>query len=121
FALQRPWIPTRLAAINLVVDAIVSIALYKPLGIAGLVVGTAVANIVMTGLQLHRLRVGFNGRLEGAQTLMITFRITVATIIMSALARGVWVLLNGLLGRSLIAQIFSVGLAASVAIVFYAK
>ena len=40
FAVQRPWIPTRLAAINIVVDIIVSLALYKPLGIAGLVIGT---------------------------------------------------------------------------------
>ena len=38
--------PTKLAALNMVVDAIVSIALYKPLGIAGLVIGTAVANVV---------------------------------------------------------------------------
>jgi len=58
FAVQRPWIPTKLAAMNMVVDAIVSIALYKPLGIAGLVIGTASANLVMTVLQLHRLRVG---------------------------------------------------------------
>ena len=65
FALQRPWIPTRLAAMNIVVDIIVSVALYKPLGIAGLVIGTVVANAVMTALQLHRLRIGFNGRLEG--------------------------------------------------------
>src|SRR5207248_8314340 len=69
FALQRPWIPTTLAAINLVVDVIVSVALYKPLGIAGLVIGTVAANIVMTALQLHRLRIGFNGRREGGQTL----------------------------------------------------
>ncbi len=72
FALQRPWIPTKLAAINVVVDIIVSVALYKPLGIAGPVIGTVVANVVMTGLQLRRLRIGFNGRLEGAQTTMIT-------------------------------------------------
>ena len=52
FAVQRPWIPTRLAAMNIVVDAIVSVGLYKPLGIAGLVIGTAVANALMTALQL---------------------------------------------------------------------
>ncbi len=75
FALQRPWIPTRLAAINIVVDIVVSLGLYKPLGIAGLVIGTVAANVVMTALQLHRLRVGFNGRLEGRQTTMITARI----------------------------------------------
>src|SRR6202035_6178432 len=67
FALQRPWIPTKLAAMNMVVDVIVSVALYKPLGIQGLVIGTVSANLVMTWLQLRRLRTGFNGRLEGAQ------------------------------------------------------
>ena len=35
FALKRPWIPTKLAAMNMVVDVIVSIALYKPLGHRG--------------------------------------------------------------------------------------
>ena len=86
FALQRPWIPTKLAAINLVVDVIVSVALYKPLGIAGLVIGTAAANVVMTWLQLRRLRTGFNGHLELQQTLMITVRILVASALMAALA-----------------------------------
>jgi putative peptidoglycan lipid II flippase len=121
FALQRPWIPTRLAAMNMVVDLIVSFALYKPLGIAGLVIGTASANAVMTGLQLHRLRVGFNGRLEGAQTLMITIRIVVASVIMAAVALGVWKLLEGLLGRSLAAQLVAVGGAFVVACAIYAK
>ena len=96
FAVQRPWIPTSLAGLNMIVDIIVSLALYKPLGIAGLVIGTAAANAVMTGLQLYRLRIGFNGRLEGAQTLMITIRILAATVIMAALARGIWALLDSL-------------------------
>src|SRR6202035_3480055 len=39
FAVQRPWIPTRLAALNIIVDIVVSIALYKPFGIAGLIIG----------------------------------------------------------------------------------
>jgi putative peptidoglycan lipid II flippase len=121
FALQRPWIPTRLAAMNIVVDVIVSIALYKPLGIAGLVIGTAAANAAMTGLQLHRLRVGFNGRLEGGQTLMVTARIAVAAVLMAALARGVWVVLNSLLGQSLVAELVAVGFAVAVACVFYGK
>jgi putative peptidoglycan lipid II flippase len=121
FAVQKPWIPTKLAAMNMVVDAVVSIALYKPLGIAGLVIGTASANLVMTALQLHRLRVGLNGRLEGGQTLMITVRITIATVLMAAVARGVWVGLDDVLGHSLVAQIFSVGLATSAALLVYAR
>jgi putative peptidoglycan lipid II flippase len=121
FALKRPWIPTKLAALNMLVDIVVSIALYKPLGIAGLVIGTAAANAVMTWLQLHRLRTGFNGRLEGAQTLMITVRILVATVIMAAVARGIWVLLDHLFGTSLVAQLFSVGIAITAALALYAK
>src|SRR6185437_1937386 len=116
FAVQRPWIPTKLAAMNMVVDAIVSIALYKPLGIAGLVIGTASANVVMTVLQLHRLRIGLNGYLEGGQTLMITARIVVATVIIAAVARGLWYLLDTGLGHtSLPAQIAAVGVACAVA------
>ncbi len=98
FALQRPWIPTRLAAMNIVVDIIVSVGLYKPLGIAGLVIGTVVANAVMTALQLHRLRIGFNGRLEGAQTMMITARIALASALMGGVSWAVWYGLNAALG-----------------------
>jgi putative peptidoglycan lipid II flippase len=121
FAVQRPWIPTRLAAMNMVVDIIVSLALYKPFGIAGLVIGTAVANIVMTALQYHRLRIGFNGRLEGAQTVMITVRIVAASVLTAALARGLWALLDGLLGRSLPAQVVAVGVALTAALALYGK
>jgi putative peptidoglycan lipid II flippase len=97
------------------------VALYKPLGIAGLVIGTAAANAVMTVLQIYRLRVGFNGRLEGAQTVMITARILVATAIMAAVAWAVWAGIDRVLGRSLPAQIVSVGIAILVACVLYGK
>jgi putative peptidoglycan lipid II flippase len=121
FAVQRPWIPTRLAAMNIVVDIIVSIALYKPLGIAGLIIGTVVANAVMTALQLHRLRIGFNGHLEGAQTTMITARIAVASALLAGVSWGVWRILEGLLGTSLVAQIVSVGGAAAAGLYVYAR
>jgi putative peptidoglycan lipid II flippase len=121
FALQRPWIPTRLAAINMVVDIIVSIALYKPLGIAGLVIGTVAANAVMAFLQLQRLRIGFNGRLEGAQTTMITARILVAAALLAGVSWAVWYLLDRLFGRSLPAQIVSVGAASAAGIWLYAR
>ncbi len=121
FALQKPWIPTRLAAMNMVVDIIVSVALYKPLGIQGLVIGTVSANLVMTILQLYRLRTGFNGRLEGGQTLMITARIAVATVIMAAVAWGLFKGFDSLLGTSFVGQIVSLGIAGAVACVLYAK
>jgi putative peptidoglycan lipid II flippase len=109
FAVQRPWIPTGLAALNMIVDIIVSLSLYKPLGIAGLIIGTVSANVVMTALQVRRLRIGFNGRLEGAQTTMITARILVASVLLAGVAWVVWYALDSLLGGSLPAQIVSVG------------
>jgi putative peptidoglycan lipid II flippase len=113
FALKRPWIPTGLAAMNIAVDIVVSIGLYKPLGIAGLVIGTFVANALMTALQLRRLRTGFNNRLEGRQTMMITARIAAASVVLAAVSWIVWYLLDRLLGRTLPAQLVSVGAAAA--------
>ncbi len=117
FAVQRPWIPTRLAGLNIIVDIIVSVGLYKPLGIAGLIIGTVAANAVMTALQLHRLRIGFNGRIEGRQTTMITARITVAAALLAGVSWVVWYPLHKLLGDSFAAQVVSLG-AAGVAGVF---
>jgi putative peptidoglycan lipid II flippase len=121
FAVQRPWIPTRLAAMNIVVDIVVSIALYRPFGIAGLIIGTVLANAVMTALQLHRLRIGFNGRLEGAQTTMITARIAVASLLLAGVSWLVWRLFEGVLGVSPGAQIASVGAAAAVGLFVYVR
>ncbi len=121
FAVQRPWIPTRLAALNIIVDVIVSVGLYKPLGIAGLIIGTVAANLVMAALQFHRLRIGFNGRLEGAQTTMITARILLASALLAAVSWVVWWALHALLGTSLAAQIVSVGGAGLAGVLVYMR
>ncbi len=121
FSVQRPWIPTKLAAMNIVVDIVVSVGLYKPLGIAGLIIGTVAANAVMTALQYHRLRIGFNGTLEGAQTAMITARILLASALLGGVSWAVWSILDHLLGGSLPAQIVSVGGAAVAGTVVYAR
>ena len=121
FAVRRPWIPTRLAALNIVVDVIVSIGLYQPFGISGLIIGTVAANALMTALQLHRLRIGFNGRLEGSQTTMITARIALASVLLGGVSWAVWYLLDHLLGRSLGAQIASVAGAALAGVWLYSR
>jgi hypothetical protein len=75
------------------------------------VIGTVVANIVMTWLQLRRLRIGFNGRLELGQTTMVTARIIIATALMTVVGWLVWKGLDSVLGRSLIAEIVELGVA----------
>jgi peptidoglycan biosynthesis protein MviN/MurJ (putative lipid II flippase) len=106
---------------NIVVDIIVSVGLYKPLGIAGLVIGTVVANAVMAVLQLHRLRIGFNGRLEGGQTTMITARIAIASALLAGVAWVVWYALHAVLGQSLLAQIVSMGAAGGAGVWIYTR
>ncbi len=100
---------------------IVSLSLYKPLGIAGLVIGTVAANAVMTVLQLHRLRIGLNGRLDLGQTVMITVRILVASALLAGVSWGVWKLLESVLGTSLVAQIVSVGAAGVAGVAVYIR
>ncbi|MGH2858412.1 MAG: hypothetical protein ACRDMJ_13135, partial [Solirubrobacteraceae bacterium] len=70
---------------------------------------------------LYRLRVGFNGRLEGGQTTMITARIVAATAITTAVGYLIWKGVDTVLGASLVAQIVSVGIALAVAGALYAK
>jgi putative peptidoglycan lipid II flippase len=121
FALQRPWIPTKLAGINVVVDLIVSIALYKPLGITGLVLGTVAANVTMTWLQMARLRRGFNGHLEMGQTKMITSRILLATGLVTLLAWLLWKGLDAVLGGSFIAGVAELLIAGGLPTLLYAR
>jgi putative peptidoglycan lipid II flippase len=76
---------------------------------------------VMTGLQLHRLRSGFNGRLEGAQTTMITARILVASALLGGVSWLIWRLLDDLLGTSLPGQLLSVGIAGLIGLYVYVR
>ncbi len=90
FSLQRPWIPTALAAANLVVNLILSLLLYKPFGIAGPVIGTAVASAGMTFAQGWYLRQELDGSFEGRATLLATTKILIASALLAAVIYGVW-------------------------------
>jgi putative peptidoglycan lipid II flippase len=120
FSLQHPWIPTRLAFYNVIVDTILSLLLYKPFGIAGLVIGTAIANAGMTLGQAWQLR-RLLGGLEGHQTTMITARIAVASVLLAASSWVVWAVLDAALGRSLIAEIVTMLAAAGVGFWIYTR
>jgi putative peptidoglycan lipid II flippase len=120
FSLQRPWIPTALATGNLVVNALISLALYKPFGIAGLVIGTAVASAGMTASQAYYLRRELHGRLEGGRTVMAVGQMTIAAAALGGASYLVWWALDSALGRSIPAQIASVAVAALAGFAVYA-
>jgi hypothetical protein len=75
----------------------------------------------MTALQIQYLAIGFNGRLEGAHTLMITARIVAASVSMAAVAWIVWKVASAVAGASLIGQLVSVGLAVGLALYVYTR
>lgn len=119
FSLQQPWIPTKQSVINLAVNAVVAAALYKPLGIFGVVLGTVLASVAMTiGLTL-RLRPLLGGGLEGRRNLDAGWRILLASGVMAEAAFLVHHALDALLGRGLLAQVIAVGAAMVVAIAAY--
>jgi putative peptidoglycan lipid II flippase len=109
FSLQRPWLPTLLGAATLVVNIVVALALYRPYGVAGIVIGTAAASAAMTAGQALYLRRELGGRLEAGATVAAVARMLVAAVALAAVAYAVWRGLDEALGRSLPAQIVSVG------------
>lgn len=121
FSLQKPWMPTKLAAANMAIDVFVSLVLYKPFGIAGLVIGTAAASGYMTLVQALYLRRELGGRLDGARTTMITARIALASIALAVVSWLAWYLLDALLGRSVPAQIIAMAGAAGAGLWIYVR
>jgi putative peptidoglycan lipid II flippase len=109
FSIQRPWITTRIAALNLTVNVAVSVALYKPFGVAGIVIGTGVSSAVMTAAQMYALRRELHGRLEARRTAIVTAQITFAAALLAIVSYAVWDVLDRALGRDIAAQIISVG------------
>jgi putative peptidoglycan lipid II flippase len=119
FSLQRPWLVTKLSGVVLVLNVAVSIALAGPLGIAGIVIGTVVSTFTMTLLQARLLRIELHGRLEAGRTLRAIGRMLVAALALGAVSYGVWWTLDDILGRSLPAQICSVGLGLAAGVAVY--
>jgi putative peptidoglycan lipid II flippase len=117
FSLQRPWIPTWIAAGNLVLTAGVALALYHE-GVGGIVASTAIAtaaSVVAQGVVLRRLLHG----LEMGRFISAAIRITIAAAALAAVSWMVWDVLDELLGRDLIGQIASLGLALGAGGVVY--
>jgi putative peptidoglycan lipid II flippase len=120
FSLQRPWITTWIAALNLTVNVVVSVALYKPFGIPGIVVGTAASSAAMTFAQVHFLRRELHGRLESKRTAIVVAQMLAASALLAGVAYGTWHVLDGVLGRGIAGQVVSVGVGLTLGAIAYA-
>jgi putative peptidoglycan lipid II flippase len=113
FSLQKTWLPTVVSVGGLIVNLGVSLALYKPYGIPGLVIGTAASNAATTILLLYLLRPLLNGRIDGRESLLHFIAMSIASALLALVSYIVWAVVDDVLGHSVIGQILSVGLAAT--------
>jgi putative peptidoglycan lipid II flippase len=109
FSLQRPWIPTSIAAGNLIITALGALALYHS-GVGGIVASTAIATTVTVIAQAVILRQMLGG-LELGRLLDTGLRISLAAAALAAVSFGIWDVLDNALGRGLLGQIVSLGTA----------
>jgi len=119
FSLQRPWFPTSLAGMSLIVNTGVSLALYEPLGIAGIVIGTAVGSAAMTLAQAVFVRRELGG-FEIGRTLKSVAGMLAAGALLGLVAYYAWDLLDEALGRGLAAQFAAVTVALALGSAAYA-
>jgi putative peptidoglycan lipid II flippase len=119
FSLQRPWLNTAIAVGNLVVNAGISAALYAPLGVKGVVLGSVAGTLIQVILQAFFLRRELDG-IEGGRMLSATLRILTSAAALAAVSYGVWMGLDDALGRSLAGQVLSLGLGIAAGIFVYA-
>src|SRR2546423_63369 len=119
FSLQRPWITTALAVANMTVNGLISLALYQPLGVKGVVLGSVAGTLVMASSQAWLLRGELRG-IEGMKTLSAGLRMLLGTAPLAGVSYLVWFGLDKALGRSLAAQIVSLGTGILAGIAVYA-
>jgi putative peptidoglycan lipid II flippase len=108
FSLQRPWMATGLAGLDLVISALAALVLYKPFGTGGIVAGTGIGTTAAVVAQAIVLRSEFDG-LELRRLSITAAKITLASGALAAVSFGVWDLLDNALGRSFLGQIVSLG------------
>jgi putative peptidoglycan lipid II flippase len=118
FSLQRPWETVALSLANLLINAGLSAALYKPYGIGGIVIGTVAGTIVMCVSQGWILRRSLRG-VEGRAMVASGVRMLAASALLAGVAYGAWYGLDDLLGRAFLAQVVSVGLGIAAGGVVY--
>jgi len=110
FSLQRPWMATGLASVDLVVSALGALLLYKPFGTGGVVAGTGIGTTAAVVAQAIVLRRELGG-LELGRLFATGIRIALASAALAAVSFGAWDVLDGALGRGLLGQIVSLGAA----------
>jgi putative peptidoglycan lipid II flippase len=110
YSIQKPWLPLIAGVVNLALNAGLDLLLYKPLGVGGITLSTSLVSL----FNFFALMFLLSPRIGGVDTRRVAWsagRSIIALIPLGVVSYAVWWALDGALGRSLWAQIISVGLA----------
>jgi putative peptidoglycan lipid II flippase len=118
YALQLNWAPLLVAAGNLVLNALLNVALYR-VGVWGIPLATSLANLAGAAALAVLLR-RREPVLPPRETASGVARILAAATATAAVSYGAWLGLDELLGRSLGGQLVSVGAALTAGGIAYA-
>ncbi|MGL6279308.1 MAG: murein biosynthesis integral membrane protein MurJ [Gaiella sp.] len=111
YALQSNWAPTLVALGSLALNVVLNFGFYR-LGVWGLPLATAVANVIAVAalLVLMRRRTGLDHPRSTALSLL---RILALSIVATGAAWGAWRGLDELLGTGIVAQVVALGAGLS--------
>jgi putative peptidoglycan lipid II flippase len=119
FSLQRPWVPTFIALANLAVNAGLDALLYKPLGIGGIPLATAIVSLLTTIALAAVLRRQIGG-IDGRRTADAGVRILIATLVLTGVALGIREAMEGIVSEGFGGQLAIVIAAGTAGMAVYA-
>ena len=107
YAVQTNWVPTGIALGAVLLNAGLNAAFYR-LGIWGIPLATSTVNVVaaVVLLVMMRRRVGLE---HARRTMVVVLRVALGAAVAAGLAFAAWYGLDAALGRSLVAQLVSLG------------
>lgn len=115
FSLQQPGVPTLVALAGTLLNALLNLAFYRPLGVGGIPLSTSLTSITTFLILAELLRRELDG-LGARRILDGAVRALAAAAVAALLAWSSWRVVDEALGRSLPAQVLAVGAAAVAAV-----
>lgn len=118
YGIQKPWLPLITGVLNLALNLVLDLLLYKPLGVGGITLSTSIVSLV----NFFALMLLLGPRIGGVDARRVAWsavRSIVALIPMAGVSYWVWYGFDLGLGRSWWAQIISLGLAYAMGGVTY--
>lgn len=108
YGLRKAWLPLVVGLANLALNTLLCFLLYRPLGVGGVTLATAlVSTFNFFGLMV--LLRGQIGSVDARRLVSSAGRAVASLVPLALTAYGVWMLIDTQLGRSVPAQIVSVG------------